>query len=91
MFTKFEMLGAITISLIGGMAIGYSKAREICLQAIIQATGEQKKTEATENEEEPWTRAFSFRRISKCLYEERSSSNESWENVPAPEMVSYKN
>ena len=39
--------------LIGGMAIGYSKAREICLQAIIQATGEQKKTEATENEEEP--------------------------------------
>ncbi|MEY8573622.1 hypothetical protein AALD01_04320 [Oscillospiraceae bacterium 21-37] len=53
MFTKFEMLGAITISLIGGMAIGYSKAREICLQAIIQATGEQKKTEATENEEEP--------------------------------------
>ena len=30
-----------------------SKAREICLQAIIQAIGEQKKTEATENEEEP--------------------------------------
>lgn len=28
MFTKLEMLGAITISLYGGMAIGYSKARK---------------------------------------------------------------
>lgn len=53
MFTKLEMLGAITISLIGGMAIGYSKAREICLQAIITATGEQKKPEETEKEETP--------------------------------------
>ena len=53
MFTKLEMLGAITISLIGGMAIGYSKAREICLQAIINATGEQKEPEAAEKEETP--------------------------------------
>jgi len=53
MFTKLEMLGASTISLIGGMAIGYSKAREICLQAIITATGEQKEPEATEKEETP--------------------------------------
>lgn len=47
------MLEAITISLIGGMAIGYSKAREICLQAIITATGEQKEPETTEKEETP--------------------------------------
>ena len=47
------MLGAITISLIGGMAIGYSKAREICLQAIITATGDQKEPETTEKEEMP--------------------------------------
>lgn len=47
------MLGAITISLIGGMAIGYSKAREICLQAIITAIGEQKEPETTEKEETP--------------------------------------
>lgn len=53
MFTKLEMLGAIMISLIGGMAIGYSKAREICLQAIITATGEQKEPETTEKEETP--------------------------------------
>lgn len=53
MFNKFEMLGAITISLFAGMAIGYSKAREICLEAIINATGGQKEHEATENEEEP--------------------------------------
>ena len=53
MFTKLEMLGAITISLIGGMAIGYSKAREICLQAIITATGEQMEPETTEKAEMP--------------------------------------
>ena len=61
MFTKLEMLGAITISLIGGMAIGYSKAREICLQAIITATGEQKEPETTEKEETPRARALLFR------------------------------
>lgn len=53
MFGKLEMLGAIAISLVGGFAIGYSKAREICLQAIITATGQQEKTEATENKETP--------------------------------------
>lgn len=46
MFTKFEILGAIMISLFGGFAIGYSKAREIFLQAIITAIGEQEKTES---------------------------------------------
>lgn len=50
MFSKLEMLGAITISLFGGFAIGYSKARELCLQAIIKTTGEQKEPEATEKE-----------------------------------------
>lgn len=53
MFTKLEMLGAIAISLFGGFAIGYSKAREICLQAIINATGQQEKTEASDKEETP--------------------------------------
>lgn len=53
MFNKLEMLGAITISLIGGIAIGYSKAREICLQAIITATGEQKEPKANKKEEMP--------------------------------------
>ncbi len=51
MFNKFEMLGAITISLIAGMAIGYSKAREICLEAIIKVTGEQAETKEGESEE----------------------------------------
>lgn len=53
MFSKLEMFGAIAVSLIGGMAIGYSKARELCLQAIINATGEQKEPEATDKEETP--------------------------------------
>lgn len=39
MFTKLEMVGAIAISLFGGFAIGYSKAREICLQAIDSTKG----------------------------------------------------
>ena len=51
MFSKLEMFGAISISLIGGFAIGYSKARELCLQAIINATGTQKEPEATAKEE----------------------------------------
>lgn len=53
MFTKLEMVGAIAISLFGGFAIGYSKAREICLQAIITATGEQKEPETTEKGRAP--------------------------------------
>ena len=53
MFTKLEMVGAIAISLFGGFAIGYSKSRELCLQAIINATGEQKKPETIEKEEMP--------------------------------------
>ena len=31
-----------------------------------------------------------FFRINYTVYNERSSSNELWENVPSPEMVSYK-
>lgn len=53
MFSKLEMLGAIAISLFGGFAIGYSKAREICLQAIITTTCQQEKTEASDKEETP--------------------------------------
>ncbi len=53
MFTKLEMLGAITISLIGGMAIGYSKAREILLQAFVTEISERKEPKATEKEETP--------------------------------------
>lgn len=52
MFNKLEMIGAIAISLFGGFAIGYSKAREKCLQAIIIATGESEKPKET-TEEEP--------------------------------------
>lgn len=62
MFNKFEMLGAITISLIAGMAIGYSKAREICLEAIIKVTGEQADTKEGESEE-PLLGLFLFSQI----------------------------
>lgn len=51
MFNKFEMFGAIVISLIGGFAIGYSKSREICLEAIIKATGGQRETESESKED----------------------------------------
>lgn len=50
MFTKKEFFGAIVISLIGGIAIGYSKAREICLEAIVRATDQ--KDEKSEKETE---------------------------------------
>jgi hypothetical protein len=50
MFNKLEVFGLVTVALIGGFAIGYSKAREICLAAIINATGQ--KDEKTENEKE---------------------------------------
>ncbi len=37
MFTKGEFFGAVALSLIGGIAIGYSKAREVCMAAIAEA------------------------------------------------------
>lgn len=68
MFTKLEMVGAIAISLFGGFAIGYSKAREICLQAIITATGEQKEPETTEKEETPKQGLSPFRTNHSTFY-----------------------
>lgn len=38
MYSKKEMFLAVTFSLIAGFAVGYSKARELCLQAIMTAT-----------------------------------------------------
>ena len=40
MFTKGEMFLAISISLFGGFAIGYSKAREIFVAALSKAVFE---------------------------------------------------
>ena len=37
MFTKGEMILAIAVSLFGGFAIGYSKAREIFVTALAKA------------------------------------------------------
>lgn len=39
MYNKKEMFLAVALSLAAGFAVGYSKARELCLQAIISATG----------------------------------------------------
>lgn len=53
MFTKCEFFGAVAISLIGGMAIGYSKAREVCMAAIAKAQTEyniEREKEQTEEE-----------------------------------------
>lgn len=41
-FNKFEFFGATTICLIGGIAIGYSKAREIFIEALLTATANSK-------------------------------------------------
>ena len=40
MFTKGEMILAIAVSLFGGFAIGYSKAREIFVSALAKAVFE---------------------------------------------------
>ena len=40
MFTKGEMILAIAVSLFGGFAIGYSKAREIFVSALAKAAFE---------------------------------------------------
>lgn len=53
MFTKYEFFGAVAISLIGGIAIGYSKAREVCMAAIAKAQTEyniEKEKEQIEEE-----------------------------------------
>ena len=54
MFTKGEFFGAVAISLIGGIAIGYSKAREVCMAAIAKAQTEyniEREKEESEKEE----------------------------------------
>ena len=50
MFNKFEFFGAIAVSLIGGMAIGYSKAREKFIEALITASNLDKKEERNKEE-----------------------------------------
>ncbi len=46
MFTKAQFFIALAVSAFIGFGVGYSKSRELCLQAIITATGESsKKTE----------------------------------------------
>lgn len=53
MFTKGEFFGAIAISLIGGIAIGYSKAREIFMEALAKAQIEYNIEKEKEKEVEP--------------------------------------
>ena len=42
MFTKGEMIFTIAISLFGGFAIGYTKAREIFVTALVEAVFKDK-------------------------------------------------
>lgn len=49
MFKKVEFFGAVGISLLAGVAIGYSKAREIFLEALLKSTTERNDSK----EEEP--------------------------------------
>ena len=54
MFTKGEFFFFFSISLIGGIAIGYSKAREVCMAAIAKAQTEyniEREKEESEKEE----------------------------------------
>lgn len=54
MFTKGEFFGAVAISLIEGIAIGYSKAREVYMAAIAKAQTEyniEREKEESEKEE----------------------------------------
>ena len=51
MFTKGEMILAIAVSLFGGFAIGYSKAREIFVSALAKAVFED---EIKNQEEKNW-------------------------------------
>ena len=51
MFTKGEMILAIAVSLFGGFAIGYSKAREIFVSALAKAVFED---EIKNQEEKTW-------------------------------------
>ena len=39
MYNKKEMFLAVVLSLTAGFAVGYSKARELCLQSIMSVTG----------------------------------------------------
>ena len=51
MFTKGEMILAIAVSLFGGFAIGFSKAREIFVSALAKAVFED---EIKNQEEKTW-------------------------------------
>ena len=42
--SKFEFFGTLTAGLIGGFFIGYSKARELFLEALIKSAGQKKET-----------------------------------------------
>ena len=53
MFSKLEVLGALTVSLVGGLVCGYCGAGAFCLLAIVFSAGAQKEPEATEKEETP--------------------------------------
>lgn len=37
MFSKGEFFGAIVVAALIGIGVGYSKAREICMEALIKA------------------------------------------------------
>lgn len=50
-FSKIEFFGAVGVALLGGMAIGYSKARETFLAAMIKAMPDKDKEESKTEEE----------------------------------------
>lgn len=55
MFTKGQFFLGITVSALIAFGVGYSKAREICFEAMIKAMpngNSQKETEETEATEE---------------------------------------
>jgi len=47
--SKFEFFGTLIVGLIGGFFIGYSKARELFLEALIKSAGQKKETNETES------------------------------------------
>ena len=63
MFTKGEMILAIAVSLFGGFAIGYSKAREIFVSALAKAVFEDEIKKTKKKRIEPsWALLFLFSR-----------------------------
>ena len=51
-FSKIEFFAAVTVGVLGGMAVGYSKAREKCLEALIKASSSKNNNDSKETEEE---------------------------------------